>query len=242
MKHTGVIVDIETTGLNPAEDRIIEIGLVTFSFSESEAPVITNIYGSLEDPGCEIPEQISKLTLLTTAQLRGQKIDWTAVRQILSAADVVIAHNAKFEKGFLRVRPELEGLADRLFWACSMSHVDWDAHGFRSRALTYIAADMGFINPFPHRAPFDCVTTFKIIGGHLPELIERAHDRDVTIKAVGAPYETKDVLKARGYRWNPGERVWQKVIRDREVEAERKFLTDNIYKGEDHHLEQVDAA
>jgi DNA polymerase III subunit epsilon len=80
LKRLGLIVDIETTGLDPATDRIIELACLPFHFS-SEG-VLYNVlpgYAGFENPGQPLHEEVVRLTGITDEQLRGQKLDDDAV-------------------------------------------------------------------------------------------------------------------------------------------------------------------
>jgi len=225
----GVIVDVETTGLNCEEDKIIEIALLKFSLGTE--PNIISLYSELEDPCEPISPEIQKLTHLTTELLQGTKIDWAKVKKDLDGASVVIAHNMEFDRSFLRKRSELEGL--EVHWACSLNHIDWYKHGFKTRSLNYLASDHGFINPFAHRALFDCATTFRLITPYLKELLAKSHEVEYELLASNSPFKSKDSLKERGYRWNPEKRVWFKRIFEKELEEETVFLKEHVYNGKD---------
>jgi len=61
-----VALDLETTGLDPTHDRVIEVGAVAFTPEQ--------ILGRLEqlvDPGRSVPEAVLRLTRIDPAQLRG---------------------------------------------------------------------------------------------------------------------------------------------------------------------------
>jgi DNA polymerase-3 subunit epsilon len=233
----GLILDLETTGLDARKDKIIEVGLIEFVVDAQTPPAITQSYGALEDPGTPLSPEITKITGLTDAQLKGQTIDWTFVHKLLSRAQIVIAHNSDFDRSFIAQRAELKDLKPH--WACSMRHIDWHRHGYNTQSLNYLAADHGFINPFAHRALFDCATTFRLITPYLTELIERSYQREYLFRAVQSPYESKDALKARGYRWNSNERCWSKVVAESGLEEERRFLATDVYKGQSDHLETM---
>ena len=259
--NVGVIIDLETTGIDSSQDQVIEVGMLEFVMTpatyvdrpESASPPparsggtvaigaglkadMVGAYSGLQDPGRPLPPDMSALTGLSDEVLAGRSVDWPQVRQMLARASVVIAHNAGFDRAFLERRPELAGL--ELHWACSIKHINWHRHGFRTRALNYLAADHGFVNPFAHRALFDCATTFRVITPYLDELVRRSHLREFLVSATGAPFETKDVLRSRGYRWNPEIRVWAKSMLEDEIEEERAFLAAQVYKGNPRHKEE----
>jgi DNA polymerase-3 subunit epsilon len=231
----GVIVDLETTGVDAQNDRIIEIGLVEFGLEAGSEPIILRSYGALEDPGVALTAEIQRITGLTDAALAGQRIDWEVVRGFFRRASVAIAHNCEFDRRFLEKSGRLEGLP--IHWACSMRHIDWQGKHFRSQALNYLAADHGFVNPFAHRAVFDCATTFRLVAPHLDELIMRSYERDVRVAAVAAPFEAKDTLKRRGYRWSAEERHWWRVVAEGALGTERVFLAEEVYRGASLHAE-----
>lgn len=233
---TGLIIDLETTGTDPEKDKIIEIGIVEFAVEEGKPPMITNIYSSLEDPGVPLEDEIKKITGLDDPWLAGQRINWELVRRWFSKASMAIAHNAAFDRSFLLRREELAPLA--IHWACSMRHINWQEHGFRNRSLNYLAADHGFVNPFAHRAVFDCAATFRLISPYLNELIHNSYQKEFAVFATGAPFEVKDLLRQRQYRWDAERRVWHKTVMEKDLQAERDFLAGEIYSGTDLHEEQ----
>jgi len=237
----GLIVDLETTGLDPEAGRIIEIGLIEFAVEGDELPVVTRSYGALQDPGIPLPPEVTRITGIAPGHVVGQAIDWNIVASFFSRASIVIAHNAEFDRAFLTAHWQRTNSApaNMPHWACSMRHIDWKKHNFNTQALNYLAADHGFVNPFAHRALFDCATTFRLISPYLKELIARSYEREVVVKAVNSPFESKDVLRARGYRWDPNERCWGKVIAESGLNDERQFLAADVYKGEPRHFETV---
>ncbi|RYZ48661.1 MAG: hypothetical protein EOP07_25505, partial [Proteobacteria bacterium] len=128
----GVVLDLETSGIEVGKDQIIEVGILEFCVGESGKPQITNMYSGVEDPGFPLSPEIQKLTGLTDEALKGQRVDWDTVRKMLERSSLVIAHNSAFDRAFIELRPEMAGLD--LHWACSMKHIDWEGKGFRTRA------------------------------------------------------------------------------------------------------------
>ncbi len=73
----GVIVDTETTGLDQATDKIMEIGLVVFEFDPvtGQAFRILETYNCLEDPDIPIPPEATEFTGITNERVAGKRID-----------------------------------------------------------------------------------------------------------------------------------------------------------------------
>ncbi|QNG18502.1 DEDD exonuclease domain-containing protein [Rhodococcus triatomae] len=96
---TFVIVDLETTGTNPSEDAITEIGAV-----KVRGGVVLGEMATLVDPGRHLPPHIVRITGITTAMLVGAPRIESVLPTFLEFAEgaVLVAHNAPFDTGFLR--------------------------------------------------------------------------------------------------------------------------------------------
>lgn len=228
-ERTAVILDTETTSLDPATGTIIELALCPVRFdSRGRITAIGAVQDWLEDPGAPLPEEISRLTGLTDADLAGQRIDDDAALTALSAADVLIAHNASFDARWIEQRyPAIAGKP----WACSLKEVDWRRHGYESQKLGSLLCDLcGFFNR-RHRADADVAALIALLTTNLPaghtvcaEMLLTAMQPTLRVCANGAPFEVKDRLKARGYRWDQQRRLWCIEIRPAAQEAERRWL------------------
>src|SRR5437868_1281792 len=95
---TYVVVDLETTGLRPGVARICEIGAVRIRELE-----LGDEFQTLVDPGTPIGAFVSALTGLRDAELRRAPPPAVAIRRFLTFAEdaVLVAHNARFDLGFL---------------------------------------------------------------------------------------------------------------------------------------------
>ena len=62
------VVDVETTGLDPAADRIVEIAVVGVDFERRSC---CKLFNSLVDPGIPIPPEVSAIHHITTAMVAG---------------------------------------------------------------------------------------------------------------------------------------------------------------------------
>lgn len=239
--RTALFVDVETTGLDPARDAIIELAAVPFQY----APADGRVFGvgeplvCLEDPGRAIPESVSELTGLTDDMVAGQRIDDDRVEALLRDVSLVIAHNASFDRRFLERR--LPAFA-RKPWACSQREVPWEEHGCSSRKLEFILFKTCGEFFDGHRAADDCCVGIHVLAmrastGALPMalLLDSARRESYHVWAVDAPIAHKDALKTRGYRWNPGTdgrpKAWHRDVGADAIAAEREWLAAQVYGG-----------
>ena len=223
----GIIVDLETTGLDKDKDEIIEIGIIEFAISSPSYGILSS-YGALQQASKPISSEIEKITGISEQLLQGRRIDWGVVADYFAKAEVVIAHNAQFDRGFLEKVPELSEI--RSHWACSRKHISWSSKGFFSQKLNYLAADHGFVNSFAHRALFDCATTYRLILPYLEELVATSFEKEFEIRAFKAPFACKDLLKKRGYYWDGEQKVWKLTVFEKSLLLEKEFLRESIYK------------
>ncbi len=238
----GLCIDTETTGLDYTEDRIIEVGIVAFEYDPRTGAIIRVIgrYSAFEDPGAPLADEIRQITGITDEMVAGQAFDDAQVAAMADGASLVIAHNAAFDRKFVEGR--FPFFAD-LPWACSVSQINWQGERISSRSLEYLLYKCGGYCINAHRALDDAEGLLGLLLGTLPVsgqpifkvLLETSAEVSSWICAVGAPFEKKDALKQRGYRWNDGTRGgskgwWNIVPRDREQD-ELSYLAEEIYPG-----------
>jgi DNA polymerase-3 subunit epsilon len=237
---TMLLLDSETTGLEASRERIIELALLRVQVDLSTGQPVgeVQVYDGFEDPGRPIPPAITQLTGITDAQVRGQRLNEGEVARLLDGVDVVIAHNAGFDRPFVETR--LPAFAHAA-WACSWADVDWKSAGHSSAKLEHLVATLGWFYE-AHRAEADCHALLNVLaqalptsttGTYLNSLWAAAQQTHHKLYATGAPFESKDVLKARGYRWDGLQKVWLQILRsDAELEAELSWLADAVYLGQ----------
>jgi DNA polymerase III subunit epsilon len=237
----GLFVDVETTGLDPVRCEIIELAMTPFSYGlDGQIYDVGASFHQLRAPSHPIPPEVTAITGLTDEMVRGRRIDPAEVARFAAPAALVIAHNAAFDRRFL------ERFCDVFTtkpWACSMTQVNWAAEGFEGVKLAYLASGAGFFYD-KHRAVHDCHAAVELLARPLPrsgapalrQLLDQARRPVWRIWAENSPFDLKDALKARGYRWN-GEgngapRAWYIDVADTAREAELAWLQAEIYHGE----------
>ena len=233
----GIILDTETTGLDPSCEEIIELGMVMFTYGSHGIGDIVDVFSALREPKAPIRPEITRITGITDEMVAGRSIDPAEVAAFIASADLVIAHNAKFDRPFCeRFEPSF---ADKP-WACSIAEVDWTALGFEGSKLTYLVGQCGLFHN-GHRAVDDCHALLEVLtcsrgsgDSALVGLVASAERRTCRIYALGSPFDLKDVLKGRGYRWSDGSdgrpKSWWIEVVETDYDAERRFLTDEIYQ------------
>ena len=158
------ILDTETTGLYPTRDRIIEIAVMLLEVERTSGRVLNVLdsYQGLQDPGCPIPWAAMAVHGITDAMVKGQRIDGPRLRHLLSAADLLVAHNSGFDKGFVaQIVPDVTGMP----WACSCRGIPW--RSLFPQAPNARLQDLAEVFRIPkgtaHRAMGDVETTLNLL-------------------------------------------------------------------------------
>lgn len=101
------VVDVETTGWEPGEARITDIGAVRVRRGQVLAH-----FSALVNPGTEIPAEISALTGITDAMARRAPAIGAVMPRFLdfAAGSILAAHHAAFDIGFLQAGAAASGL------------------------------------------------------------------------------------------------------------------------------------
>ena len=106
-EETYVVFDIETTGFDPFNDKIIEIGAVKMKGKE-----IIDEFSEFVNPKIPIPEEIVKLTSITDEMVKDAPDIKTILPRFLEFCgdSTVVAHNAKFDVGFIKQKSSDQNL------------------------------------------------------------------------------------------------------------------------------------
>lgn len=234
----ATIIDLETMGLDAKQHEIIEIGLLSFSFSSIDGILgIVATYNELHDPGKPIPDEVTKVTGIRYEDVKGRAIDWSHVSQLLQNSHLIICHNSSFDRNFLELQTPgpIQSIIQGLPFACTIKDIDWKDRGIESSKLDYINWKLGFFYD-GHRAINDCWATLNVLlqaEGVFDELKSNVRKKEVIICAKDASFDKKDLLKARSYRWSDGSarmpKGWWICIANTLLEEEKRWLDEEIY-------------
>lgn len=162
------------------------------------------MFNGLCQPSMPIPPEITRLTGITDELVAGHSINIEALKALIEPADLMIAHNASFDRPFCE---KLSSLFIHKARACSNSEINWTDHGFEGTKLGYLLGQSGLFHD-GHRETDDCHALLEILVRQvgktkvLPfsELLKASRKTRIRIYAENSPFDLKDHLKSRGYR------------------------------------------
>jgi len=233
-------LDLETTGTDYKEDEIIEIAIKCIEIIKDtgENIVVIDAYDSLQEPSFPIPESATKINGITDDMVKGHSINWNKVQTIFENSQLIVAHNASFDRAFTDKKIEL---SKNKIWACSINDINWDSRGFSGVKQELLCIWHGFYYD-SHRAMTDVDALINLLthasyikDKPITELIKNAKKPMCRVEATFAKFEYKEILKKRNYKWhdpgngNKNDKAWCKLLPHEEVDAEREWLNENIY-------------
>lgn len=230
----AVFLDVETTGTDPLEDEIISIALVPFTFSRegiicTAGPALVQF----EEPTKPITPEITRINGITDEMVKGREFSTDAIQALVFPSAIVVAHHAEFDRQFAEAR--FPGIFLDQRFGCSMSDVPWKEMGFESTKLEWLAFKKLGMFYDAHRPDTDCYVGIHLLASQIAPgrtgmacVLDAARKRYARLFAVGSPFSEKEKLKARGYRWNPGDngqpKAWYIDVSEEAAEAERAWI------------------
>jgi DNA polymerase-3 subunit epsilon len=210
-----LILDTETTGLDPQRDRCIELGAVLFDVPRRSVLSQVSFLLPCEQNPAQAVNGIDPV-LTQQPQPWQQGLQW--FEALLAAADVVVAHNAAFDRQWFGMAP-LPAIDKP--WLCSMDDIRWPAE--RQLRSNPSVRDLALAYSVPvwaaHRALTDCI--------YLAQVFERCSDLEQLLQQGLEPrrlyrarlsYEERHKAREAGFRWNePVSGAWSRRLSDREA-------------------------
>lgn len=227
-------LDLETSGLSADNDSITELAWVVKDHGAQKPLVMKTFY--VYDGPIVIPPEVTALTKITSEVLSqhgrplANVVGELQTDLTVCGVDYLCAHNGTlFDKPFLlkKVESFREQLPEIVAakWLDTVEDIEWpDEIG--TRKLSYLAAEHGFLNPFPHAALFDVMTMLQLLDNYdINNVIKRSVEPWVVLKAE-VNYDTRDQAKKRRFLWEKvGDKVypklWVKRVKVSDVEKEK---------------------
>ena len=173
------VIDVETTGLDPSHDEIVELAICLFEFVKYSGEItgIVEEYVGLREPCASITPGASRVHGLTFSDLKGWKLDDEKVESMIERAEFLISHNVSFDKNFVR---QLFPVSENKTWLCSMKGIDWKKKGFASKGLQQLLYAHSINVKTAHRAKEDVLSAIELLSlnsvsgkTYLAELLEK---------------------------------------------------------------------
>lgn len=211
MSLAFVALDLETTGLSPSQDAVIEIGAVAVDDKGKQEGFRTFVQANRK-----IPLPVKKLTGISETDLEGAPRLEEAVGLLADfvGGRPVVLHNAAFDLKFLEGHwgPKAES------WdTLDLSRAAFP--GLRSHSLEYLSRLFGFHPGRSHRALEDATATAELFQRVCLALLELKEESLVSMRAV-APRDYRilfDFLfeRARLHSFFPGpkSKEWMEAVR-----------------------------
>jgi DNA polymerase III subunit epsilon len=162
----GLLLDVETTGLGPDSDEIIELALKLFSYRTDTGEIL-----DIKDEDSFLREPISRSAKnnydrafrihgISYDTVRGKSFHDAKIIKYFSLTDAAIAHNASFDRSFLyRMYPEI----NELNWYCTMRSIPWKAYGFPNSKLLTLLQHHKITKFQTHRAMDDITYLMELL-------------------------------------------------------------------------------
>lgn len=167
------IIDTETTGLDAKKNLIIEIGLIVLNVKTNS---IMQMASTLIKADRNEAEYINCIPVNALQAVNQQNEIFTinTIDTLIKNSDAIVAHNAKFDKSFLKLYPPLSLTIQEKLWICSKENIHWGKLG--SLKLKDIAEYMGVPVFNAHRALGDCIM--------LANCLQKLDTLDIQLKRI----------------------------------------------------------
>ena len=161
-RELGVVAVVDTETAGPKQE-LIELAVINAAYDKQTGEVlgILEQYEGLREPTCGVSKADQRLNGLGSEQVRGKQLDETRIRSLLTRADLVVAHNAPFDRA--RLEEQCGWTVDLLKgkWRDSLSEVAWETD---SRDLQSLLAHHKIDCEVAHRAGPDARALLELLS------------------------------------------------------------------------------
>lgn len=223
-----VCLDLETTGLTPKTDRILEIGAVKVINGKAVAE-----YQTLIDPKMQIPGRITDLTGITQEMVQGMPKEKEAVEGLIDFCEdlPLLGHNLIFDYSFVKHSAVNHDMVFEKQGADTLKIARIVLPDLESRALQALRKYYDIPQEKAHRALGDANTTYLLYERLKEEFKEKCPDAFKTMELCYKAKKQGPITKAqKGYLQDLLK--YHRIDLDREMDSltknEASRLIDNI--------------
>lgn len=211
-----LIVDTETTGLDPEKDAMIEIAVLLYSLESrttlAQFSTLLNGDSNPMEKVNRIPVAALKETSAALQLILQEAAAYEIIRVFTAAADVIVAHNAEFDRSFVG-----KGQMGKMPWLCTQNDFAWPAASRESGSLIGLALDHGIGVSTAHRALADCqliaalFDRMALYGRDLQEMFAHAMRPKANFQAL-VSFDDKELAKQAGFKWQSERKIWTRSM------------------------------
>lgn len=201
------IVDVETTGLNPDTDQVIEVGAVLYSVTHQEiVQQVSTLISVDNNPALHINGIDPNLTQWVGNFAQKTAIDM--IKLFYAESDYLVAFNSPFDRQFFAGIP-LPDWRDEKRWA-DAADIKYPKSS-NSRSLIALCVAHGIPVVSAHRALDDCRLTAALLGTvpNLEDELIKAARPKVRVQAF-VDYNERQLAKDHRFHWDGGQKMWMR--------------------------------
>lgn len=210
----ALLLDTETTGIGEGH-HAVEVAVVLYDLRKA---TVLSAYSSLIQSDTNEAAAINRIPVEALVDAPRPDDVWPCVTALAKRADIIMAHRAEFDRGF--VPTDLAGLR----WVCSKFDIQWPGEHSVGPGLVHLALGMGLGVASAHRAMTDCDTLSRCLSraaemGHdLVAMVERAMRPKGRFQAL-VSYDDRQKAKDAGFEWDGARKTWERTMFIDDAEA-----------------------
>lgn len=215
--------DFETTSLDTDQARVIEVGVLLYTTTFKRVVMAESFIIDNEEKISSESVEITKITTPMASKFGLVPGDGLSrLQNYFDMAEMVcgkniIDYDIPVYKNWC-IREKQEPIEKPII------DIETDLPGVPKNKLSYMAADAGFLNPFPHAALADAWTTLRLIElqPSFDAIVERSKSPRVYVEAL-VDFDNNHLAKDRKFMWAPAPvKKWFKILKEMDLEEEAK--------------------